>query len=174
MTSLVSNNWTLIFYTPKFLTKWHMQKVQAQIRLLPFRSSLIRIYTCLPFHYVFKTQLHKITLFAIPLCILWNNCITRKMPMALGMGFSKSQWKELFLLHVTHLLILLFIPTKYESNPLKKKGNIQLWKKVNQKVNSKRCPMPAHQTPARQDIAILKDRFFLKTCPKINLGKISK
>ena len=34
-----------------------------------------------------------------------------------------------------HLLVLLFIPNKYESNPLKNKGNISLWKKVKQKVN---------------------------------------
>ena len=37
-------------------------------------------------------------------------------------------------------------PTKYESDPLKNKGNIKLWKKVNflvnQKVNLGRCPMP--------------------------------
>ena len=34
----------LKFRTPKCLTKWHMQTVQTQIRLL-HRSSLIRVYT---------------------------------------------------------------------------------------------------------------------------------
>ena len=38
-------------------------------------------------------------------------------------------------LHVTYLLVVFFIPTKYESNRPKNKGNIQLRKKVNQKVN---------------------------------------
>ena len=55
------------------------------------------------------------------------------------------------------LLVLLFIPTKYESNPSKNKGNIKLWKKVNQKVNlGRRLP------DARLDITILKDGFFKK------------
>ena len=56
--------------------------------------------------------------------------------------------------------VLLFIPTKYESNPLKNKGNITL-KKVNQKVNLGRRP-PARPTPTCPDIAILKDGFFEK------------
>ena len=43
---------------------------------------------------------------------------------------------------MTYLLVHIFIPTKYESNPLKNKGNIQLWKKVNQKVNLRRRPTP--------------------------------
>ena len=46
------------------------------------------------------------------------------------------------------------IPTKYESNPLKNKGNITL-----KKVNLERRP-PAHPTPTCPDIAILKDIFF--------------
>ena len=70
---------------------------------------------------------------------------------------------ELSLLHVTHLLVLLFIPTKYESNPLKNNGNIQLWKKVN---------LGRHPTPARPDIAILKDRFFLKNPSKKAIEKV--
>ena len=92
-------------------------------------------------------------------CVLKNSCFLLKQEKhftALWMGFSKSQQKELSLLHVTHLLVLLFIPTKSESNPLRKKSNIQLWKKVNQKVNL------WWHTPARLDITILKDRFFLK------------
>ena len=57
-------------------------------------------------------------------------------------------------MHVKHLLVLLFIPTKYESKLLKNKVNIYLLKKVNQKVNFGRHPMPAHP-----NIAILKDGF---------------
>ena len=49
-------------------------------------------------------------------------------------GTPKRSQLELSLLHVTHLLVVLFIPTKYESNRPKNKCNIQLWKKVNQKV----------------------------------------
>ena len=51
------------------------------------------------------------------------------------------------LLHGKHLLVLLFIPTKYERNPLKNKGNIKLWKNVNQKVNQGWHPMPDTHLP---------------------------
>ena len=66
-----------------------------------------------------------------------------------------TYWRkwELSLLPVTHLLVLLFIPTKYESNPLKNKGNI-----------SKRLTWeePHRSTPTRlptRVLAILKDGF---------------
>ena len=49
-------------------------------------------------------------------------------------GTPKRSQLELSLLHVTHLLVVLSIPTKYESNRLKNNGNTTL-KKVNQKVN---------------------------------------
>ena len=74
---------------------------------------------------------------------------------------------------MTRLLVLLFIPTKYESNPLKKKGNIQFWKKINQKVNLRRCPTPARQMPAHPDIAILKDWFFFKKPVQKGIPKLS-
>ena len=60
--------------------------------------------------------------------------------MALWTGFSKSQWKELSLFHVTHLMVLFFIPTHIWKLSTEEKGNIQLWKKVNQKVNLRRRP----------------------------------
>ena len=37
-----------------------------------------------------------------------------------------SKKSELSLLHATCLLVLIFIPTKFESNPLKNKGSISL------------------------------------------------
>ena len=55
--------------------------------------------------------------------------------MALWSGFLNNEGSELSLLHGKHLLVVLFIPTKYKGNPLKNKGNILLWKKVHQKVN---------------------------------------
>ena len=39
-------------------------------------------------------------------------------------------------------------------------GNIQLWKTVNQTVNLEQHLMPEARTPARPDIAFLKDRLF--------------
>ena len=50
-------------------------------------------------------------------------------------------------------MILLFIPTKYRSNPLKIKVTYHFEKKVKQKVNLRWHPQ------ARPDIAILKDQF---------------
>ena len=46
----------LKFRTPKFLTKWHMQTVQTQIRLL---QSLIWVYTVCHSIKPFKRKLHK-------------------------------------------------------------------------------------------------------------------
>ena len=51
----------LKFGTLKFLTKWHMQIVQTQIRpiLKQSRSSLIRVHTFCHSTNLFKKQLHK-------------------------------------------------------------------------------------------------------------------
>ena len=48
----------LKFWTPKFLTKCHMQTVEAHIRLL-LRSSLIRVFTVGHSTKHFKRQMHK-------------------------------------------------------------------------------------------------------------------
>ena len=47
--------------------------------------------------------------------------LTRKTPNGIMDRFFLN---NLSLLHVKYLMVLLFIPTKYESNPLKNKGNI--------------------------------------------------
>ena len=51
-----------------------------------------------------------------------GQCKTRKTPYCIMDGFLNNEESELSLLHVKHLLVLLFIPTKYGSNPLKNKG----------------------------------------------------
>ena len=66
---------------------------------------------------------------------------------------------ELSLLHVKHLLVLIFIPTKYKSNPLKN-NNFEkklTWDDV-RRLTPKACP-PRHRC--------FKGQIFEKTCPKM-------
>ena len=59
----------LKFQTPKCLTKWHMQPVQTQIRLL-LKESLIRVYTVCHLLSILRSKRIKSKIQAK---IVWNN-----------------------------------------------------------------------------------------------------